>query len=124
MTKTRSKSIVRGGIHIKRQQSNKHPKTNTNRMATTETSCASTCSDSASADAAASASALMDATVSPVSSKVQELKDIRNLLWGTSIRTDVFRRWSQGLCATLTICSNAVSRAQALTIPFLCRLRI
>ncbi|XP_067635990.1 ubiquitin carboxyl-terminal hydrolase MINDY-3 homolog isoform X2 [Eurosta solidaginis] len=26
----------------------------------------------------------------------QELQEIRKLLWGTAIRTDVFRRWSQG----------------------------
>lgn len=72
----------------------------------TETSCASTCSNSSAsagdaAVAATAASALMDATASPISSRVQELKDIRNLLWGVNIRTDIFRRWSQGLCASI-----------------------
>lgn len=27
----------------------------------------------------------------------QELKDIREIVWGANIRLDVFRRWSQGL---------------------------
>lgn len=27
----------------------------------------------------------------------QELKDIREIVWGPNIRLDVFRRWSQGL---------------------------
>lgn len=27
-----------------------------------------------------------------------ELQEIRNLLWGPTIRLDVFRRWSQGRC--------------------------
>lgn len=27
----------------------------------------------------------------------QELKNIRNLLWGPNIRTDIFQRWSQGI---------------------------
>lgn len=27
-----------------------------------------------------------------------ELKEIREIVWGPSIRLDVFQRWSQGLC--------------------------
>lgn len=29
----------------------------------------------------------------------QELKEIREIVWGSNIRLDVFRRWSQGLFA-------------------------
>lgn len=34
----------------------------------------------------------------------QELKDIRDILWGPNIRLDVFRRWSQGLCCCCCYC--------------------
>lgn len=34
----------------------------------------------------------------------QELKDIREIVWGANIRLDVFRRWSQGIQQTLNIC--------------------
>lgn len=58
---------------------------------------ASTSSGSAGLTPSSMAESSSNSAAASLSAKdARELQEIRNLLWGSTIRLDVFRRWSQG----------------------------
>uniref|UniRef100_A0A1I8P9S4 Ubiquitin carboxyl-terminal hydrolase MINDY n=1 Tax=Stomoxys calcitrans TaxID=35570 RepID=A0A1I8P9S4_STOCA len=90
------------GEHTKSSASTEHMQQQQHQQQQQEASTSSgsaglTPSPEAASSAAAAAAASTGASGPSLTAKdARELQEIRNLLWGPSIRVDVFRRWSQG----------------------------